>query len=285
MKEKPFQIFLHIQKTGGITLQRLLRSKWNPLHRRIISSVRRKFDSSVPVNHFENFKMADRYYIGHNCFGIHRFLPAPAEYITFLREPVSRILSLYTYSKTNPTAYYHQHAKDKTLEEFALHTPLMELDNGQTRFVAGDEHDTFINRTPIGQADQRLYDQAIRNIETSFSFIGLTERFEESVLMMARLYHWQNPYHLKLNESKEGKRTEGIALELKERIKARNHLDVQLYEHVQHQFQARLVKMNITPTDIEMFKKQNALYNQAFMPFYSVYDRTKAVVTGKRFRP
>lgn len=280
-----FKIFIHIQKTGGITLQRLLRSKWNPLPTRILKSVKRRFDNHPKLSHFENFKMDDHFYIGHNCFGIHRFLPQPFEYITILREPVSRIISLYTYSKNNPTAYYHKYAKEKSLEEFALNTPLMELDNGQTRFIAGDEKDIFINRTPINRIDHSLLDKALYNINNYFSFVGITECFDESVLMMTKIFDWTSAYHLKLNEGRKPTIREEIPDSLKEKIRERNWVDVKLYDCVKKNFNHRLQIMEINPNDVDTFRANNLLYNKLLLPPYRLYDRAKAMMSGNPFRP
>jgi hypothetical protein len=160
-----FLVFLHIQKTGGITLQRILRRKLGAsLLQRGVQLIS---NSTQPANLEAVLKAKrpeDRYFIGHVCFGVHRFLPEPYTYATFLREPVSRIISLYTYSRSNPTAYYHKQAVNKTLEEFALKTPLLELDNGQVRFLAGDPQDLFINRTPVGQCTSELLETVLINL-------------------------------------------------------------------------------------------------------------------------
>ena len=186
-----FVIFLHIQKTGGITIQRIFRRKLgNSLLSRLINLRNEPEKFAAIEDMLANKTFDDRYLIGHFCYGIDRYLPQPSTYMAFLRDPVSRIISLYHYSKNNSTAYYHQQAVEKSLEEFALNTPLMELDNGQVRFIAGDKSDCFINRTLIGHCDNNLLEQAKSNLNNNFSFIGITEEFDRSLLLLKQIMNW-----------------------------------------------------------------------------------------------
>ena len=68
--------------------------------------------------------------MGHFCFGIHSHLPGVSEYITMLRQPADRLLSLYRYSRDNSEAHYHFAAKEKSFEEFITCGWVLETDNG-----------------------------------------------------------------------------------------------------------------------------------------------------------
>lgn len=284
-KDQPFLIFLHIQKTGGITLQRILRRKiGSPLIKRAANLITNRNQPSGVIETLRSKKISDRYMIGHFCYGIHRYLPQPYTYMTFLREPVSRIISLYEYSRTNPTAYYHKYAKNKTLEEFALQTPLMELDNGQVRFLAGDENDFFINRTPYGQCTDELLELAKNHIEQNFSFVGLTEYFDQSVLLLSQVMSWNSCFYLRRNTSKAGAK-QLISGELKAKIAEQNSLDCQLYEYSKNIFFQKLEKHNIDRKKVENFRLNNKRFNNCISPFYNFYDFSKARLRGELGRP
>jgi Galactose-3-O-sulfotransferase len=286
MATSPFLIFIHIQKAGGISLQRTLRRKLGqPLMHRATRLLAGKSQNLPLEAALKSKTPEDRYFVGHCCYGVHRWLPQPYTYITLLREPVSRIISLYYYSRSNATAFYHQHAVDRSLEDFALHTPLMELDNGQVRFIAGDPTDCFINRTPVGECDQSLLELAQQNLERDFSWVGLTEHYDQSLLLLAKQMQWNQCLYLRRNTAKKVARA-STPHELRERIAERNWLDVKLYnEAKQHLFAALEANDLNHPALLETFRAQNDRFNTYFGKTYAIYDSTKALLRGQVGRP
>ena len=284
-----FIIFLHIQKTGGITLQRMLRRKLGkPIGKRAASLFSQKPKFATVEQELQAKNLEDRYVVGHFCYGIHQFLPQPYTYMSFLREPVARICSLYHYSKNNSTAYYHQQAKNQSLEEFSLQTQLMELDNGQVRFLAGDAKDFFINRTPIGQCSDALLETAKQNIDAHFSFIGITEQFNQSVLLLQKLMGWDNCFYLRRNTNAASQKPKQIVSEsLKQRVAERNWLDMQLYAYVKNRLAQQLALHGLEDSSpaLETFQQQNAKFNKQFGPVYSTYSQAKSIVRGQLGRP
>lgn len=288
-----FIIFLHIQKTGGITIQRILRRRLGKsVIERGINLLKGKNNPSSLKQLMQNKVYGDRYFIGHFCYGIHEYLPTPATYMSFFREPVSRLISLYNFSKINPTAYWHPFAVDKTLEEFLLGVDLPELDNGQVRFLVGENfancdetEEFFINKTPVGQCDESLLDLAKKHIDEEFSFIGLTEYFDQSVLLLKEILGWKNSYYLRRNVTKKTKK-EPVSAEVKQAIRDRNHLDIQLYDYVKEKLFQELRAYGLDdPKVLEEFQKNNKNFNQYFGPVYSVYDGMKSIARGKWGRP
>lgn len=286
MQVDKFIIYLHIQKTGGITLQRLLRRK---LGRSLLSrayhllSTSKKAETLEEALRFKN--MEDQYFAGHICFGAHRLLPKPFTYITILREPVSRLVSLYYFSLSNPTSYYHDFAKNKSLEYFLLNTQLMELDNGLSRFLAGDKHDLFINRTPFGECDESLLNSAKQNLDGHFSFVGLLEQYDQSILLLSAIMDWGQCFYLRRNTQQKVKKA-SLSDELRECIVKRNHLDVKLYEYAKLRFEEDLKKYRLDDLRIvEKFRSQNAVFNHMFTQPYNAYDLLKAMYRGNLGRP
>ncbi len=84
-------IFLHIPKTAGTTLNRIIDWQYNPLSiftvdpHRIRATVARF--KTFPEQRRRRFRVVR----GHLVFGIHEFLPQSATYITMLRQPVARL--------------------------------------------------------------------------------------------------------------------------------------------------------------------------------------------------
>ena len=160
----------------------------------------------------------------------------------------------------------------------------MELDNGMTRFIAGDENDLFINRTAIGECDEKLLDKAIYNLDNWFAVAGLVEKFDETVLLLGKVLGWRNSFYLPRNRGKDRKKPD-IGSGLVEKIKARNYLDVRLYEYIQKRFYNDLERYGISEDTVNQFRKKNELYSQTVLPVYEVYDSMKALIKGEWNRP
>jgi hypothetical protein len=113
--------------------------------------------------------------IGHFWFGLHEHLARPAVYVTALRDPVERIVSLYFYAKLH---------ESMSLEEFVEAPPFREVDNDQTRRLAGADPE-------IGECTPALLDTARENLRRHFAVVGTTERIDETVVLLERRLGWR----------------------------------------------------------------------------------------------
>ncbi len=166
--------------------------------------------------------MRERFMAGHFCFGAHELLPSPATYITLLRKPYERLVSLYYYSKHTPDAFYHEHARDVSLRQFLLETTLHELDNGQLRFIVGSSTDRFMNRAPFGKCTPEMLETAKQHLDTWFCLAGVTERFDESMLLLRRALGWRSCYYLRRNEGRPVRQDQKLSDDDAAEVKRRN---------------------------------------------------------------
>jgi len=250
--------FLHIQKTAGMTLQELLRKNLGrPPLKRLTDFLTRQTGEGLPLRQsLARLTAKDRLFMGHFGHGVHRLYPHRSTYITFLREPTSRLLSLYYFSRTTPHSFYHQLAKGRSLEAFLLETELHELDNGMTRQIAGDPEDLFLNRTPFRECKESLLDQAITNLENDFAFVGIQELFLESVCLLGKTLHFKDPYFLTFNRTK-ATRPE-VDESVLHRVREKNELDYRLYAYCRERFEAALNRLQTdNPEAIPSFAKAN----------------------------
>lgn len=283
LSDEKFLIFLHIQKTGGITIQRMLRQKYGPsLPQRALKMVSGNAQPLPLEASLKSKEMRDRYFAGHICFGVHRLLPQPYHYITLLREPVARVISLYDFARSNPTAFYHKIARRVSFEEFCLDVGLPELDNGQTRFIAGDRTDLFINQTPVGECDDQLLATAKKNMENHFSLVGLTEQFNLSMLLLAKLMGWSSCQYLRLNSNSH---KTAVPEEIKAQIAARNSLDVALYDYAKTRFFEAVKAQGIDEQALADFEVKNRKLNAQFSQPYKIYHKAKSALRGQIHRP
>jgi hypothetical protein len=177
--------------------------------------------------------------VGHFWFGIHRHVPSPMDYVTLLRHPVDRIVSLYYHLRRYYPGYSEENQKffrermvrpvdlaGMTLEEFIDSPPFREVDNDQTRRIAGEEPE-------LGGCTEALLEKAKENLRRHFSVAGVTERFDETLVLLKRTHGWAKGllYYPK-NTNPDRPPTETLPEALREAIRRRNWLDDQLHHFV-----------------------------------------------------
>ena len=156
-------IFIHLPKTGGTTMHAILRRQYRS----------EKIFRTNPEEHWESLrvfrefpdeeKSKYRLITGHMRFGIHEDIKNPSSYITFLREPIQRIVSYYYYILSYRNHYLHQEIKSKSMSLIdVLESGIArEFENSQTRRIAG-----YV-RTPYGCPLDDMFDLAIQHPEDS----------------------------------------------------------------------------------------------------------------------
>lgn len=228
--EEHILLFLHIPKCGGATLSTIVCDNYAEtpatpeLDGMFFGGVYyfpgagffKPEDLSLPPGVELALHRSDlRAVVGHFWYGIHRFISRPCKYVTLLRHPVTRIWSLYNHLSLR--GYM-------SIERFVLDPPYREIDNDQTRRLAGIE-------PKVGQCDRHVFERALENLTENFAVVGLTERFDESVAVMKETLGWTKPivyYPRNVNISvpeDDGPPDSAIAL-----IEEVNAWDLQLYD-------------------------------------------------------
>jgi hypothetical protein len=74
-----------------------------------------------------------------------------------------------------------------------------ELDNGQTRLIAGID-----DKIPFGKCTREILDLAIKNIEEYFAVVGILDKFNETILLLKKVFNWYRlPLYRKANVTKK----------------------------------------------------------------------------------
>ena len=231
MTENPILLYLHIPKTGGTTLSACIYNHWHAageyyvgeegyLHSGIYYFPIGFFKDpglAIPQSVLHGLGRPDlRAVLGHFRFGLHEYVSRPCTYITVLRDPVERVWSLY----------HHVCGRDSDVNpvEFATNPPYIEVDNDQTRRISGLE-------PRLGHCTRATLERAMDNLRRHFSVVGITERFDESLILLKRVFGWQGGLGYYPKNQTRGKRgTTSLTREAVDAIRARNALDIELYD-------------------------------------------------------
>lgn len=227
-------IFLHIPKAAGSTLHPVLERHYSKRACRTISLPEQlEAFKQLPQRERQRIRLLK----GHMPFGMHDHLAGGSRYITLLRHPAERVVSHYYYVKRTPDHYLHHFlSRGMSLADFASSGLSGELDNGQVRLLSGHDQDI-----PCGDCSRDLLDVARRNIEQHFAVAGLTERFDESLVLMGITLGWTwTPYYLNRNVTQNKPAARQIDPHTLAAIERANPLDFELYDWVSLRFQDRL---------------------------------------------
>lgn len=260
-------IFLHVPKSAGSTLHAVLDRMYRsdavfdipgPMSER-----EQEFAQLSPEAH-ARIQLVK----GHVLFGIHRFVPHRFTYITILRHPVERVISHYYFVKRRPRHRLYEKitSSNMSLEEYVLGGTALELDNGQVRALYGSDH---LN-VAYGDCTSDMLDAASQNLRSYFSVVGLAERFDETLLLMANQLKWnRQPLYVRRNVTKNRPALEGVAPHVLRKIEEANSLDLELYERAAHGFEESL-KQHDVPSQLEHFRQWNEFYGRCATPIAAV---------------
>ncbi len=215
-KTEKVLIFLHLAKTGGTTFESILYKVFRPSSIIDINEPRgakllqeMDGDKSLPI----------RCIVG-NKFGIDRSISELSFYITFLRDPVERVISDYFHVLRVPEHHAHVPVThgNMSIVEYVESFP-EDTKNLQTKLIAGVDVD-----------DAEALDLAKRNIRENILVAGITEEFDESLAVIQRTLGWKSYSYVWGNVTKRRPKKEEIGEDIVDIIEKANALDRQLYE-------------------------------------------------------
>lgn len=273
---EPLDIFLHIPKTAGTTLHNII---WREYPEGTVYTL------DYATHTVESFKRLDpagqakiRLLTGHLEYGVHNDLNRPTRYFTIMRDPIELVLSFYYFIRSRPDHPHHHLANRLTLPDYIASQRNPDLHNMQTRRIAG----TFSDNGDFASATD--LETAKRNIAQEFLLVGLTEQFDQTLILLRRLLGWQNLYYARMNVTTRRPTRAQLSPAILSAIIEANQLDLQLYEHVQTLFKGYVSAYgsHFKP-DLASFQRKNRL----LYPLMHAYWRGRqryVLLTRRLFR-
>ena len=221
-------IFLHVPKTAGTTLNRLIEWEYRLSEMYSVDPVLFNWSAAhlrkLPPRRLQR----TRVFKGHMLFGLHEILPQPATYITVLRDPVERVLSAFYYMRTYKLhpLYWKFRRENWTLEQFVERTT---RHNVQCKIMAGAEYNSPCTNAILEKAKNHLHDH--------FSVVGLSERFEETLALLKLRFGWQLKSYSTFNVTRTRPKKGDLSRSTLDAITEKNSFDVTLYQHASERFQ------------------------------------------------
>jgi len=248
-------IFLHIPKAAGTTIHSILENQYSS--KSIFSIHGGKVQESM--DKFKRLSDKRKREIilikGHMKFGLHKFIPQPSTYFSLIRDPIDRIVSHYHYVLRTPNHYLYNKVKkaDMDIKEYVESGISTELNNGQLRDLSG------VGKSfKFGECPNNLMKIVRYNINTHFSFIGLFERFDESIIFLKRQFNWKTPYYIHRNVTKNRMKVKELDSETIKTIIKYNKMDIQFYNDYKEKFDKLIIQQPVSFfTELATFKIKN----------------------------
>lgn len=229
-------IFMHIPKTAGTTLRGIIEREYSEIAYGY-GGFKEEYNS---LSRYMGSRASDlQCIIGHIPFGIHSYYNRNFHYITFIREPIDRVISLYYYRLYNKK---YLPAEDIGLEKF-LSNYYTQACNLQTKFLSRDVDiadmvslENFIKYKNEVKPD---FEKAINNLERYFT-VGVTDYFNISISLIGRELGWNKLDYQEKNINLVTPGRKELSKGLIELIKEKNSLDMKLYSYACNKIKSQL---------------------------------------------
>jgi hypothetical protein len=262
-RDNPCLVFLHIPKTAGQTLHFVALRKFEPHETIHLNSLGTPIDDEmerIPRAARERARLV----WGNLPYGVHEHIPRPCEYLTILREPVSRVISVYKHILNATSHVLHRRITESRmgLEEYVeSRIDAGQTENSQTRQLSGRQ---------FGSLERDALEEARSHLQR-FLVVGLTERIEETFVLLRRSLGGGLMPYVTRNVSPSVDVTQR-AVQL---VRDRNELDIDLYT-----FAERLLTEQIRRQG-RSFQAEVGFY-RALRPASRVAGRAADAVRGRR---
>ena len=225
-------LFIHVPKTAGTTIDSVLHRQYRSDEIfRVGRDIQGNYKVYIEMDSAERARF--RVMIGHIPYGVHEYISGSFAYFTFLRDPIERTISHYYFLRGEPGHPLADMLKgnwpslEKCLE--------LEMDpmmfNAHTRLLSG----VWYGPKP-GKCTKEHLEMAKENLRLRFSVIGLTERFDESLILLKRAFGWRDIRYSRWNVTQGRPKKKDLPASTRTVVESANLLDMELYAYGQELF-------------------------------------------------
>ncbi len=246
-------IYVHIPKTGGSTLQAIIIRQYG----------KKKFFRINKKNSLEDFNLLDKkninLLVGHFPFGYHKYFDQPEkiQYLSLIRNPIERLVSNYYHILARENNPHHSMLVENnySIKQFIEHGVNGKTENCYVRFFSNN-----IN-APHNSCTTEMLEQAKKNIETHFPIVGITELYDESILLMKNHFGWKQPYYIKKNKARINYNIQNdVDKDTIATIKQYNQLDIALYDWAKKRLESQIKSSDINiEKQLKSFRSTNKI--------------------------
>ena len=223
---EPVDFFIHVPKTAGTTMLRIIEDRYPP------GSVESLYlaPPEEAAARIAKIGPETRIVAGHVDYGYSRHFPGMFRAFAMLREPVDRAISLFYFVKREPSHPSHRAVVDG---EITIGEMSREQGGMQARFIAG-----YAPAEPV--EDAMLLAQAKEHLVEKLVVFGLTERFDETLLLLTRALGWPLRGYARKNVTKQRPSKDASDPALLAAIREASAVDIALYEFAREHFEKRI---------------------------------------------
>jgi len=244
LQEDDVLFFVHVPKTGGMSLISILESHFEPRH--IFpghSYVTEKQFLGYSPEQRAGYRLVRMHLRAGSYGSVFRHICQNPICLTLLRDPVERTISSYRHIVRHPRNPYHDEVTSRNLslreyvEQFSSR-----VCNMQTWMIAGAVTGNIELGAPA-YGEEAALEIAVQRLE-QFAFVGLTSWFVESVELMCHTFGWTRPTEIPFeNAAPEPTECGSVPPDVQEIIRAKTELDRRLLEHAERLFERRCAQM------------------------------------------
>lgn len=218
-------VFYHLPKSGGTTLNGILRRNYRPEEMVECGPDTYAFIAEMKTWPAERLA-AVRLLQGHFPFGVHELLPRPARCFTLLRDPVERVISYYYHARRDRGHYLYDliHDNNWSLPELLDSGVALMMNDGQTRLLSA-----VWGEAPFDGVEEGMLARAVENLR-SCAVVGLTEQFDLSLLLLQRAFGWRHIGYARANVGVDRPPSAALGAKTLEAVRRYNRLDLRLYD-------------------------------------------------------
>ncbi|EFA79705.1 putative cell number regulator [Heterostelium album PN500] len=178
----------------------------------------------------------------------------PYSYMTMLREPVDRVISHYYYHRQNKRDPGHQLAMRNTFKEWLEKSPA--ANNEQARMLCGVAPYDYPGVENTTEAC------AIHHLQYTYKFVGITEKFSESLVLLTHYGGFQAIRFTKINSGTQRVTVNEVPEDIIKEIIQRNQADIFLYEQAKIIFEKQIdaIGRSFIEAETKEFKKKVKIF-------------------------